>query len=361
MELTISEAKKLIKTVVEAPEDEKITLMMVGIPGIGKTEIIEQIGKETGSKVINLRTSLLDSTDLTGIPDPETREYVTKLLPKEDEKAIIFFDEVNRGHISSIQATFKIIEGRGSVAYKGSPLHTIVVAVNPQTDADTLELLGEAFLARVHVIKVKADLDDWVVWAKENMVSDEIIRFLIANPKFFVATNTIENLMEFKQVPNPRSWVKASKAVKIYGRAGLKKKMSEEVEGSVGPEAAAAFESFLIDPEPPVCYKEIINGFEKVKSRFVKHQEKAKNKALAACYDFAFSVTISDMKKHVKNISEFMTSIKDEEVIISTIKKMVNRDLKLLDTMALEMPEFFDKHIKELNEIQEEIKKIKGE
>ena len=43
-------------------------VMLWGPPGIGKSEIIEQIGKETDRNVIDLRLLLLEPTDLRGIP-----------------------------------------------------------------------------------------------------------------------------------------------------------------------------------------------------------------------------------------------------------------------------------------------------
>ena len=46
----------------------KVPIFLWGPPGIGKSSIIAQIAKEAGIACIDLRLSLLDPTDLRGIP-----------------------------------------------------------------------------------------------------------------------------------------------------------------------------------------------------------------------------------------------------------------------------------------------------
>src|SRR5208337_1072459 len=69
---------------VERPRDVRTLLsrcmkvgrpaMIWGPPGIGKSELIAEIGAETNRPVIDMRLLLLEPTDIKGIPyyDPET-------------------------------------------------------------------------------------------------------------------------------------------------------------------------------------------------------------------------------------------------------------------------------------------------
>lgn len=97
---------------VERPRDVKILLtrcmkvdrpaMIWGPPGIGKSELIAEIGIETGRPVIDMRLLLLEPTDIKGIPyfDPATTtmkwaqpadlpQTITKSMLKNAEKAIV--------------------------------------------------------------------------------------------------------------------------------------------------------------------------------------------------------------------------------------------------------------------------------
>ena len=57
-----------IKRSVEHLCERKVPIFLWGPPGIGKSSIIAQIAKEKGIACIDLRLSLLDPTDLRGIP-----------------------------------------------------------------------------------------------------------------------------------------------------------------------------------------------------------------------------------------------------------------------------------------------------
>ena len=69
-----------------------------GPPGIGKSSIVHSIGREHGVPVVDLRASLLDPTDLRGIPAIESGRAVwcpPAFLPSaNDEPGILFLDEI---------------------------------------------------------------------------------------------------------------------------------------------------------------------------------------------------------------------------------------------------------------------------
>ena len=48
--------------------DSKIPTFLWGAPGIGKSSIIKQLAREKEVECIDLRLSLMDPTDLKGIP-----------------------------------------------------------------------------------------------------------------------------------------------------------------------------------------------------------------------------------------------------------------------------------------------------
>jgi hypothetical protein len=366
MELTIGQAKKLIASLDKLNHPRKPTIMLVGIPGIGKTAIIEQVAKEHGKKAYNVRTSLIEGPDLTGIYDPKIGDYVAPVLPKADEPAIINIDEPNRGMLPSIQAAFRIIEGRGTQGFKYNPkIHTIVSCVNPESEADVIEMLGEAFISRVHVIHVRADMQEWVNYAVENGINEKIIQFLLTYEKYFCRSNTIENVREFKQVPNPRNWERASIILNLFQSTDIRIKVSEIIEGSVGPEAAVAFDEFLRDPEPPVTAKQVLDGLEdKYLERYKKHQaEDLKHKALATIYDTAYTVEMAKdvTSKGATGIARMLENTTHKE-FVNAFFRAINRTPSVLDKLIRkkELQKAIKTHLEDIAKLNEEIKKLMG-
>lgn len=62
--VTSAEARNLIKI---AAVKRKRPIFLWGPPGIGKSELVADIGNEIDALVIDLRMALLDPTDLRGI------------------------------------------------------------------------------------------------------------------------------------------------------------------------------------------------------------------------------------------------------------------------------------------------------
>ena len=92
----------------------KRPVMLWGPPGIGKSEIIEQIGKNTNRGVIDLRLLLLEPTDLRGIPYFNSKENKMDWAPPVDlpsdpkDTSILFLDEINAADKPSVMVFNKV-------------------------------------------------------------------------------------------------------------------------------------------------------------------------------------------------------------------------------------------------------------
>ncbi|HKY54668.1 MAG TPA: AAA family ATPase, partial [Anaerolineales bacterium] len=77
--------------------DIKLSTMIWGPPGIGKSSIVAQTAEAHEIGFIDLRLSQLAPTDLRGLPVAEnglSRWYPPEFLPREG-KGILFLDELN--------------------------------------------------------------------------------------------------------------------------------------------------------------------------------------------------------------------------------------------------------------------------
>ncbi|MFM8874145.1 MAG: AAA family ATPase, partial [Phycisphaerales bacterium] len=82
--------------------DLRLSLMIWGPPGIGKSSIVSQAADSAGLEFIDVRLSQLAPTDLRGLPVPErlddgggiARWYPPEFLPRGG-RGVLFLDELN--------------------------------------------------------------------------------------------------------------------------------------------------------------------------------------------------------------------------------------------------------------------------
>ena len=129
-----------ISTVVNKLIDQKLPVFIWGAPGIGKSSIVKQIAKQRELEFIDLRLSLLDPTDLKGIPffNSETKEGIwakPSFLPsKQDSKGILFLDEINTAPPAVQASAYQLILDRKVGEYELPEGWSIVAAGNREND-----------------------------------------------------------------------------------------------------------------------------------------------------------------------------------------------------------------------------------
>lgn len=280
--------------------DRKLTPMVWGKHGIGKSMIIRSIFEKLGYEVIDLRLGQLEVGDLIGVPAQEyycpvcetkfgfsTRESYCPIcaqeskkipisgrtvwlapswFPQNGEKRLIFFDELNRGRLDVQQATFQIVLDRRIHTHKIPDNCGVVCACNPSGGDYFVEELDPALLDRFVNIKWNLDTRQWIRWARENNILNEIIEFIQTDAKH-LGNEHIK--MEIPISASPRSYEFLSKLL-----AGIPKKhsyWSEIATCIIGEAAAIAFmQSLKEEVEKPVKATEIFNNWEKVKKRITQ-------------------------------------------------------------------------------------------
>ena len=102
----------------------KRPIFLWGPPGIGKSDIIKQLGSELDAHVIDVRLSLWEPTDIKGIPyynsDQGTMTWAPPSeLPTDPEStAILFLDELNSAAPATQAAAYQLILNRRVGAYE---------------------------------------------------------------------------------------------------------------------------------------------------------------------------------------------------------------------------------------------------
>ena len=212
-----------------------------GPPGIGKSAIVHSIATEAGLPVIDLRASLLDPTDLRGIPAIVDKQAVwcpPAFLPKEDSKpGVLFLDEINAAPPLVQASLYQLVLDRRVGEYVLPNGWWIVAAGNRQKDRAVTFRMSSALSNRFVHLDFDVDVSDWRTWALSKNIDPLIIAFIGYRPALLR-----EDPAEAPAFPTPRSWEILSDVIKKFGSH---KECADFIPGIVGVGAAAEFGTFI--------------------------------------------------------------------------------------------------------------------
>jgi len=224
--------------------DSKLPAFVWGSPGVGKSSIVKQIAKEKNLEFIDLRLSLLDPTDLKGIPffDSKNNEALwaqPNFLPKDKASSgILFLDEINSAPPSVQAAAYQLILDRKIGDYELPPNWAIIAAGNKESDRGVVYKMPSPLSNRFVHLQMQVSLEDWKIWAYKEGIDPSIIAFLnYDSSKLF----TFDASLKEKAFATPRSWEYVDKILKSNLPSGS---LLETLSGTVGKDVAVNFLSF---------------------------------------------------------------------------------------------------------------------
>lgn len=158
-----------LTTVLENLLDQPWAAFIWGAPGIGKSSIVRQIAERRRMPLIDIRASLLDPTDLRGIPMIQDGTAVwcpPSFLPKKSDKpGILFLDEINAAPPLVQAALYQLILDRRVGEYELPEGWRIIAAGNRREDKAVTFRLSSALANRFIHLNLEVDPDDWHAWA----------------------------------------------------------------------------------------------------------------------------------------------------------------------------------------------------
>ena len=218
MQVRISQATSMIKKYLLA----RLVPMLVGSPGCGKSQIVHQIAKEYKLKVIDLRLSQCDPTDLLGMPTivGKKADYLPMAtfpiegdaIPEGYTGWMLFLDEFNGAAITVQKSAYKLVLDRMVGSHHLHKNVAIVCAGNLDTDGAAVEAMSTALQSRLVHMELVVDAGEWVNWASENGIDHRITSFINFKPG---------NLYTFRPdhtdstYASPRTWDFANKVLQV--------------------------------------------------------------------------------------------------------------------------------------------------
>ncbi|MEO0830690.1 MAG: MoxR family ATPase, partial [Pseudomonadota bacterium] len=113
--------------------------MLHGRPGVGKTQIVQQLARDRGAQLFDLRLTTIEPQDLRGLPyfDHDTRTttwFRPEDLPSDpDQPAVLFLDELTAAAPALQPTVYGLLQER-RVGRHTLPLSVFVVAAGNQVE-----------------------------------------------------------------------------------------------------------------------------------------------------------------------------------------------------------------------------------
>jgi alkaline phosphatase D len=263
--MDIQSAKQVIRAAALADD----TVIMEGLHGIGKSNIVKQFSKEDGYHLEELFLSHQEVGDLIGIPhtiekDNETITTWSKPIwlqrceqaSKAGKKCIIFLDELNRAPIDVRQSALQLVLERQIHEHILPSVQgertLIVAAINP-ADEYQVDELDPALLDRFLHITVEADAQAWLSWARNSNVNQVVQDFISEYPDRIHYTPADQGIGA-----TPRSWAKLGDFMDNVDSIP-EEILFQVMKGKIGTELASQFYTFFKNYVDVVKMQDIID------------------------------------------------------------------------------------------------------
>ncbi len=218
--------------------------MLHGRPGIGKTDIVQQLATETGSTLFDLRLTTIEPQDLRGLPfyDHAARRtvwYRPEDLPDDPAApAILFLDELTAAAPTLQPTVYGLLQERRVGRHRLPDTTFIVAAGNSVEDGAVAYEMGTALSDRLIHLHLQADPTDWLNrYAVPRGLHPAVTAFIRTRPDLL---ETTEEAMRRGQMIacTPRSWARASTILQTGQDKAIRDIL---LAGTLGEAAAAEF------------------------------------------------------------------------------------------------------------------------
>ena len=333
--------KGAMKAIRKAVQTRRPTFLW-GPPGIGKSDVVKQIGETAGREVIDVRLALWEPTDIKGIPyyNADQGKMVwapPSELPTDPEStAIIFLDELNSAPPAVQAAAYQLILNRAVGTYKLPKGVDLVAAGNREGDRGVTYRMPAPLANRFVHLEMKVDFDDFQDWATLNKVHPEVLGYVgFAKQDLY----DFDPKSPSKSFATPRSWVFVSELLQDDDCDN--DTLSTLIAGAVGDGLATKFMAHRKIAGKLPKAEDILNG--KVKDLQIKEVSAMYSLTVSLCYELK-----DQAEKKAKNwdamadcfFRYMMDNFPTELVVMGAKTALTNYDLPLDATKMKSFDEF---------------------
>ena len=218
-------------------------VLVKGAPGVGKSDIINQVAEITGFDLILTHPVVSDPTDYKGLPGIVNGQ--AEFLPFGDLRAMIeakkptiaFLDDLGQAPAVVQASVMQLILARRVNGHKISKNVVFVAATNRRQDRAGVTGILEPVKSRfVTILELQPDKDDWIEWALQHDMPSEVIGFVHFRPDLLSKEEATADIVNH---PCPRTIAAAGRLIKL-GLSSM-----ECIAGAVGEGCASELVGFI--------------------------------------------------------------------------------------------------------------------
>ena len=297
--------------------------MIWGGPGIGKSDIPNQVAAQMGMNIIDFRANLFDPVDVRGIPylaqaTPESTKYTSWAVPdvfpiaeRDGDRGILFIDELPTAPPATQNAFLQLLLNRKLGDYELPVGWAIVCAGNRLTDSAAVYQMPSPVRNRLAHYELEPIIDDWVQWAHTNNINSDVIAFVQYRPGLLSSFDADEYAF-----PTPRAWSMVSR--KLSKANTDKDRLFYGVASLVGDGAAGEF----------VAFKEIANKLPDIDAIIADPSKYKRDDNPALLYALATAVAARASEDKMANIMKLADKLVVEYQVV-LVKGCLARDRDL--------------------------------
>jgi hypothetical protein len=231
--ITMAEAKVLIQDILLAG----LVPFIASSPGIGKSDLGQEISREWQLRFIDQRLSSADPTDMNGFPmilnhdaDRVKGGYVPmEMFPVEGDKIpesckgwLLMLDEFNSAPLTVQAAAYKVVLDKKVGMHNLHKRVAIIAAGNLQSDKAYVNKLNTAMQSRLIHLEIAVCDVAWMAWADHKVYNIKNVKSGVDHRvKSFIkfkpdALHKFDPNHTDKTFPCPRTWEFVSKLIKPW-------------------------------------------------------------------------------------------------------------------------------------------------
>ena len=345
------------KSILRAMKKQR-PIFIWGPPGIGKSDIVSQITNTfEDSKLIDIRLSLWDPTDIKGMPYYAANDNTMKWAPpmelpdaamaKKYKTIVLFLDEMNSAAPAVQAAAYQLILNRKVGTYVLPDNVLIVAAGNRDADKGVTYRMPAPLANRFVHLELKVDFDDWFQWAVNNDIHQDVVGYLTFSKKDLYDFDPKSPSRSFA---TPRSWSFVSELLEDDDDEIT---TTDLVSGSVGEGLAVKFMAHRKVSANLPNPSDVLDG--KVKTLETREISAMYSLTVSLCYELKEANDKGNKKfdDMVNNFLRFSMDNFDTELVVMGIKLGLTQYQLPIDPDEVEcFDEFHEKYGKYITAAQ---------
>lgn len=294
-------------------------VLLIGQPGIGKTEVCKQVASEMSLDFLTEVATTADPTDVRGLPAVVNgkADYLAyglmRHLIETQSPTLCLIDDL--GHASpEVQKSFMhLVLARKVSNYKISSSVCFVAATNDVGQKAGVSSIISPLQNRFYQVKVKPDVAAWCEWAQKNFVLPEVIAFVRSTPSLF---ETWKPPVGIEATCTPRTLKMLSDFIKV-GASTI-----NDYAGCIGPQIALQFAAYKD------LYKEIVSMNDVISNPSIALVPKELDRKYALC------AMLATQEKNWDKICVFVNRLPSEFQVL-TITDATTRYPDLINDFSI--------------------------